>query len=224
MADVIDADERLAGAAQLAVVGGDRRLVGAPDQRLCLLRITKIAVEVTCLRGDVRVIRIDGQRALEAPLIKKINARQRSFGATWREAFKFALSKILNLGEDIEVTIRWAATQLINDFTGWQAINEKQRAGVPTRQCLLEAGYTEAEVDGWGYTEDKPWGNFGRPKFDLFGTVHNSPWGEDEIPGNNPPVNARPGNGGKPQDASNNATQQDSGTISESKAVKKGAV
>jgi Phage portal protein, SPP1 Gp6-like len=164
----------------------------------------------------------ESQRALEAPLIKKINARQRSFGATWREAFKFALGKVLGLGKDIEVTVRWAATQLINDFTGWQAINEKQRAGVPTRQCLLEAGYTEAEVDSWGYTEEKPWGQFGRPNFDLFGTTHNSPFAEDDIPGENPPVQqSRPGNGKMPQDASNAAASQKSGTIPEPKPANK---
>lgn len=153
----------------------------------------------------------EAQRALEAPLIKKINARQRSFGATWREAFKFALEKILGLGDDIEVTVRWAATQLINDLTGWQAVTEKQRSGVPTRQCLLEAGYTETEVDSWGYTEDQPWGEFGRPKYDLFGTTSNSPFGEDEIPGNNPPLSGRPNS-----DAGILGAAQNSGTIPES--------
>lgn len=155
----------------------------------------------------------EAQRALEAPLIKKINARQRSFGATWREAFKFALEKVLGLGGDIEVTVRWAATQLINDLTGWQAISEKQRSGVPTRQCLLEAGYTEAEVDSWGYTESQPWGEFGRPKYDLFGTTSNSAWGEDEIPGNNPPIRENSQRG-----AEKNAPGQDSGNIPEPKA------
>lgn len=155
----------------------------------------------------------EAQRALEAPLIKKINARQRSFGATWREAFKFALEKVLGMGEGIEVTVRWAATQLINDFTGWQAVTEKQRSGVPTRQCLIEAGYTEAEVEGWGYTEDEPWGEFGRPKYDLFGTTSNSAFGEDEIPGNNPIAGAKPNS-----DAGILGRAQESATIAKSSA------
>lgn len=151
----------------------------------------------------------EAQRALEAPLIKKINARQRSFAATWREAFTFALEKVLGLGDNIEITIRWAATQLINDLTGWQAIAEKQRSGVPTRQALIEAGYTEAEVDSWGYTDSEPWGEFGRPKYDLFGTTSNSPFASDEIPGDNPPVRSA-------GTAESNANGQKSGNIPES--------
>lgn len=92
-------------------------------------------------------------RADDAPLVKKINARQRSFGATWSDAGQFAL-KILGI---VAVpTVRWAPPQIINDLDGWQAILAKQDAGVTTRQTLLEAGYTEAEVTSWGYTEDEP--------------------------------------------------------------------
>lgn len=156
----------------------------------------------------------EAQRALEAPLVKKINARQRSYGATWREAIKFTLEKILGLGENIEVTVRWDATQVINDLTGWQAISEKQRAGVPTRQCLLEAGYTEAEVDLWGYTEAEPWGPYGRPEFDLYGTSFNSPFVDDQQE-----QNAGNPNGGK----SGNLAKNGSKKPAEKKPAREGA-
>lgn len=92
-------------------------------------------------------------RADDAPLVKKINARQRAFAATWRDAGQFALRI---LGITAVPTVRWKPPQIINDLEGWQAIREKQDAGVPIRTSLMEAGYTEAEVTSWGFTENEP--------------------------------------------------------------------
>jgi hypothetical protein len=92
-------------------------------------------------------------RADDAPLVKKIQAFQRSFGATWKDASEFALRI---LGIDAAVTVQWAPAQMTDDLEFWQAAQAKQDAGVPVRQTLLEAGYTEAQVSGWGYTEDQP--------------------------------------------------------------------
>lgn len=92
-------------------------------------------------------------RADEAPLVKRIEAFERSFAAAWSEALEYALKL---LGTTATVTVQWAPTQTIEDLDGWNAIIAKQQAGVPVRQCLLEAGYTEAKVDEWGYTEDAP--------------------------------------------------------------------
>lgn len=112
-------------------------------------------------------------RADDGPLTKKVNARQRWLAATWRDLAGFAL-KILGI-KGVTVTVRWAPPQIISDLEGWQAIQAKQDAGVPVRQTLLEAGYTEAEVDSWGYTEEEPNGPGGlgelldemRPPADL---------------------------------------------------------
>lgn len=95
----------------------------------------------------------ESQRQGESPLTSKINARQRSFAATWREALTFALKL---LGVEATVTVRWKPPHILTTKEEWEAVKAKQDAGVPTRQALLEAGYTEAEVDSWGYTVDAP--------------------------------------------------------------------
>lgn len=87
-------------------------------------------------------------RALEAPLIKKVRARQVSFAATWREALMYAL-KLLGVSSR-QVNIQWSNPQVIDDLQGWQAVNEKITAGVPKWQALMEAGYTEQQVRSWG--------------------------------------------------------------------------
>ncbi|TQS30036.1 phage portal protein [Microbispora sp. KK1-11] len=108
-------------------------------------------------------------RADDAPLVKRIGAYQRAFGATWKDALEFALRI---LGFDAKVTIQWAPAQTTGDLEYWQAVQAKQDAGVPVRQTLLEAGYTDAQVTGWGYTEDQPNGEGGfdqgpEPQLDL---------------------------------------------------------
>lgn len=92
-------------------------------------------------------------RADDAPLAKKVEAFHRSFGATWKDAGEFALRI---LGVTAKVTIQWAPPQATDDLEFWQAVQARQDAGVPIRQTLLEAGYTDAEVSSWGYTEDEP--------------------------------------------------------------------
>lgn len=97
-------------------------------------------------------------RADDAPLVKKIGAFQRAFASTWRDALEFAL-RILDI--EAKVTIQWAPAQTTGDLEFWQAVQAKQDAGVPVRQTLLEAGYTEAQVTAWGYTETDPNGDGG---------------------------------------------------------------
>lgn len=93
-------------------------------------------------------------RALEAPLVKKVRARQVSYAATWREALMFAL-RILGITVQ-QVNVQWANPQVMDDLTSWQAVNEKIRAGVPKRQALMDSGYTESQVNSWGYTSNTP--------------------------------------------------------------------
>jgi hypothetical protein len=97
-------------------------------------------------------------RADDAPLVKKIGGFHRGLGATWKDACEFALRI---LGIKAKVTIQWAPAQTTGDLEYWQAVQAKQDAGVPVRQTLLEAGYTDAQVTAWGYTEDQPNGEGG---------------------------------------------------------------
>ena len=113
----------------------------------------------------------ESQRKGESPFISKVNARQLSAEATWQDAVSYGLKL---LGLEAEVKVRWAPVQVVSGKEGWEAVQAQQKAGVPIRQTLLEAGYTEAEVTSWGYTEDNPDG----PGLDLSG-MSNVP-----LPGN----------------------------------------
>ena len=102
----------------------------------------------------------ESQRKGESPFISKVNARQLSAEASWQDAIGYGLRLI---GMEAEVKVRWAPSQIVSGVDGWRAVQEQQKAGVPVRQTLLEAGYTEAEVTSWGYTEANPDG----PGIDL---------------------------------------------------------
>lgn len=92
------------------------------------------------------------QDADEAPLLKKVENHEVNFGGVIVDACEFAMQI---LGYDVEVSVRWSSNQSVDDLEGWQAVNEKIRAGVPVRQALLEAGYTPEQVDGWLYDHDE---------------------------------------------------------------------
>lgn len=94
------------------------------------------------------------QREMEASHLHRVRSIQRSFGATWRSLLSFALEY---LGEaDSTVSVQWAPTYFRDDKETWDAVLAQQAAGVPIRITLMERGYTEAEVDAMGYTEDEP--------------------------------------------------------------------
>ena len=86
-------------------------------------------------------------RVKEAPFVRKVRNRQLAFGATWREAFEFALD-LLDM-PDAVVDVRWAPAATVDDQTGWQTVGEKIKNGVPRRQALMEAGYRQEQVDEW---------------------------------------------------------------------------
>lgn len=117
----------------------------------------------------------ESQRKGESPFISKVNARQLSAEATWQDALGYGMS-LLSL--EAEVRVRWAPSQVVSGESGWKAVQEQQKAGVPVRQTLLEAGYTDAEVTSWGYTDDNPDG----PGIDLSGMVNPPPVPGQPVP------------------------------------------
>ena len=119
----------------------------------------------------------ESQRKGESPFLSKVNARQLSAEATWQDALDYGM-RLLDL--EAEVRVRWAPSQVVSGESGWKAVQEQQKAGVPVRQTLLEAGYTEAEVTSWGYTEDNPDG----PGIDLSGMVNPPPVPGQAVPAN----------------------------------------
>lgn len=83
----------------------------------------------------------------KAPLTAKVEARQRSFGATWAAAFEFALHL---LGyEDATVKVEWKSADQVTTAEGWATVQAKIDAGVPREQALIEANYPPEIVRGW---------------------------------------------------------------------------
>lgn len=127
---------------------------------------TPVSYFLVTLGAQATAISGESQRKGESPFISKVNARQLSAEATWQDAVGYGLRLI---GLEAEVKVRWAPTQIVSGKEGWEGVLAQQKAGVPVRQTLLEAGYTEAEVTSWGYTEDSPDGSGGPEGLDMSG-------------------------------------------------------
>lgn len=110
-----------------------------------MAQVTDTPMHIFDSTGD----RISGEsrREANAPLIAKVQARQRSFGATDEDAFEFAL-RLLGY-DDITVKVSWAPAEQVNDAEGWVTIKAKIDAGVPRERALVEGGYPPEIVQGW---------------------------------------------------------------------------
>jgi hypothetical protein len=87
-------------------------------------------------------------RTAEAPLVKKVSKRQRSFGATWSEALSFAI-QVVTSRADVDVSVNWVQPASYDDLDFWQAALQRLSVGVPLRQVLTEAGYDPEAIDEW---------------------------------------------------------------------------
>lgn len=94
-------------------------------------------------------------RVADAPMVKKVNNRQMSFGATWRDACEFILLLLGHPDPTGTVTMAWEAAAAQNDLLTWDLAMYKRAMGVPIRQCLLEVGYTPDQLNEWGVPESK---------------------------------------------------------------------
>lgn len=77
-------------------------------------------------------------RTAEAPLVKKINDRQVSFGSTWRDVYRFALM-IEGVVEDVQ--IKWTPVESLDSMDSWEVAGKKKLVGVAPEQIFLEMGY-----------------------------------------------------------------------------------
>jgi hypothetical protein len=89
----------------------------------------------------------EARQEAKAPLTAKVQARQRSFGATWADAYEFAL-RLLGY-DDLTVTIRWQPADQVATAEGWTVVAAKIAAGVPREHALIEAGYAPEIVKAW---------------------------------------------------------------------------
>jgi hypothetical protein len=102
---------------------------------------------------DPIVSNVSGEslRVIEAPFAKKVRNRQLSFGAAWRDVFRFVL-KIKGQAKPADVQIHWVPAATVNDLSTLQGQAIKEQIGVPPRQLLEEQGYTPEQLDSWGVT------------------------------------------------------------------------
>ena len=90
-------------------------------------------------------------RQVNESLNTKAETRQLGVGSVHRNLTEFALNL---LGYEVErVVVTWRPLEVVTDLSGWQAINEKQLAGVPMATTLVEAGYLKSVVAKW----EKKW-------------------------------------------------------------------
>ena len=86
-------------------------------------------------------------RQVNETLNSIVETRQLGVGGVHKNAFTFALNL---LGHDVEkLKVVWRPIDVVTDLVGWQAVNEKQLAGVPPEVTLVEAGYLKSEVAPW---------------------------------------------------------------------------
>jgi hypothetical protein len=102
---------------------------------------------------DPIVSNVSGEslRVIEAPFAKKVRNRQLSFGAAWRDLFRFVL-KVKGQSKPADVLIHWVPAATVNDLSTLQGQAIKEQIGVPPRQLLEEQGYTPEQLDSWGVT------------------------------------------------------------------------
>ncbi|MFD7999929.1 phage portal protein [Streptomyces mirabilis] len=89
----------------------------------------------------------EARQEAKAPLTAKVQARQRSFGATHADAYEFAL-RLLGY-DDVTVTVRWQPADQVATAEGWAVVAAKIAAGVPREHALIEAGYAPEIVKAW---------------------------------------------------------------------------
>jgi hypothetical protein len=81
----------------------------------------------------------EGLRTAEAPLMKKVEDRQITFGSTWADLFRFIL-KIDNETEP-NVEVKWKAVESMDSLDAWEVAVKKRVVGVSLEQVLVEMGY-----------------------------------------------------------------------------------
>jgi hypothetical protein len=82
-------------------------------------------------------------RVAEAPLIKKVNDRQSSFGQAWRDLFKFVL-RVNKIDEDVQV--KWVQVESLDELERLDAALKKRNIGISEAQVMREMGYDEEVI------------------------------------------------------------------------------
>jgi hypothetical protein len=135
----------LKGVGQFAAA--DPQVYLAPFDRYvkAMAQVTSTPFQEFDSTGDA--ISGEARREARASLTARVQARQRSFGATHADAFEFAL-QLLGF-DDVTVTVRWQPADYRDDTEGWATVDAKVKAGVPRERSLIEAGCPPELVEAW---------------------------------------------------------------------------
>ncbi|MFG2412581.1 phage portal protein [Streptomyces goshikiensis] len=86
------------------------------------------------------------RREANETLYDRVESRQRTFGATHKRAFEFAL---FLYDEEADVSVKWKPVRKIEDSDAIPLIQMKRDLGVPDDVLLAEIGYDSADIDTW---------------------------------------------------------------------------
>jgi hypothetical protein len=89
----------------------------------------------------------ESRRRKDAPLTSAVRDYSKMFATVWEDIAAFAL-KVAGM-DDRNVKATFAPAEVVTDAEGWATIKAKIESGVPVRQALAEAGYTEDQIDEW---------------------------------------------------------------------------
>lgn len=94
----------------------------------------------------------ESRRRAEARANRTARRVQRQAAAFFSDMADTVLALV---GRPAEVTVTFTPTETASDKDGLELVSLKVKAGVPLRQALLEAGYTDEQVDEW-YPKNRP--------------------------------------------------------------------
>jgi hypothetical protein len=79
-------------------------------------------------------------RTAEAPLMKKVQDRQITFGSTWQDIMRFVL-RVEGVADYNSVTVKWNNLESMDSLDAWEVAVKKRVVGVSLEQVLVEMGY-----------------------------------------------------------------------------------
>ena len=85
--------------------------------------------------------------AMEAPLVKKVQKRQKLFASQWQDICAFMLQLDGVTVEPSNVSVIWDRVESVQPLTEMQTLQAATGAGIPLEAALARAGWSKAEID-----------------------------------------------------------------------------
>jgi SPP1 Gp6-like portal protein len=114
------------------------------DFRMDIARISGVPLHYFALLTDPPSG--EALKALEARLVKKSLDRQRAFGSVWADLVRFC-HRIQGHPEEIQFRAVWEDPAPHSEREHAETLLLKKQLGVPRRQLLREAGYSEEQIE-----------------------------------------------------------------------------